>query len=126
MERFTLKRIDELASINQGAVKLAGDALGVASFGLQVLDLPGGFAGYPEHDHAHDRQEEVYVVLDGSAEFELDGERVQAPAGALLRVDPAAKRKLVPGESGVQVLAIGSTLDGAYERPQAFRLPTGA
>ncbi len=126
MDGFTLKRIDELASINHGAVKLAGDELGVESFGLQVLDLPGGFADYPEHDHAHDRQEEVYVVLEGSVELQVDGERVQAEAGTLVRVDPEAKRKLVPGSQGTRVLAIGCAPGGAYERPEAFRLAARA
>jgi mannose-6-phosphate isomerase-like protein (cupin superfamily) len=120
MNGFTLRRIDELASINHGAVKLAGDGLGVRTFGLQVLDLPAGFADYPEHDHAHDGQEEVYVVLAGSAELTVDGERVEAGAGSLVRVEPDSKRRLVPGPQGVRVLAIGCT-SGDYERPEAFR-----
>jgi uncharacterized cupin superfamily protein len=124
MNGYTLRRIDDLASINHGAVKLAGDDLGVQSFGLQVLDFPGGFADYPEHDHAHDRQEEVYVVLAGSAEFEISGERARADAGTMLRVDADARRTLVPGPDGVRLLAIGCSPDGAYERPAAFR--TGA
>ena len=126
MNGFTLKQIDELSSINNGAVKLAGDELGVQAFGLQVLDLPAGFADYPEHDHAHDRQEEVYVVLAGAAQLVVDGEQIHAEAGSLVRVDPAAKRKLVPGPEGVRVLAIGCVSGGDYERPDVFRVPTKA
>ena len=122
MNMFTLKRIDELASIHHGAVKLAADELGVRSFGLQVLDFPAGFADYPEHDHSDDGQEEVYVVLDGSAEFKVAGVRASAEAGSMLRVDPDAKRKLVPGPHGVRILAIGCTPGGSYERPDDFRL----
>jgi mannose-6-phosphate isomerase-like protein (cupin superfamily) len=124
MTTFTLQQIDELPAINHGAVKLAGDALGVETFGLQVLDLPAGFADYPEHDHAHDRQEEVYVVLAGSAAVDVAGERIEARAGSMVRVDPAAKRKLVPGADGVRVLAIGCGPGGGYERPAAFRVAT--
>jgi mannose-6-phosphate isomerase-like protein (cupin superfamily) len=126
MDGYTLRRIDELDSINHGAVKLAGDGIGVESFGLQVLDLPGGFADYPEHDHVEDRQEEVYVVLEGSAEFEIDGERVAASAGTLVRVAPESRRKLFPGHDGARVLAIGCVPSGAYERPEAFRVGSGA
>jgi mannose-6-phosphate isomerase-like protein (cupin superfamily) len=126
MNGFTLKQIDELNSINYGAVKLAGDELGVQAFGLQVLDLPAGFADYPEHDHAHDRQEEVYVVLTGAAQLVVDGEQIHADAGSLVRVDPAAKRKLVPGPDGVRVLAIGCVPGGDYERPDVFRVPAKA
>ena len=121
MTPYTMKRIDELASINRGAVKLAGDGLGVQTFGLQVLDLPPRFADFPEHDHAHDRQEEVYVVLAGSATVEVAGESARAEAGTMLRIHPDAKRKLVPGPDGVRVLAIGCAPDGAYVRPEAFR-----
>jgi mannose-6-phosphate isomerase-like protein (cupin superfamily) len=125
MEMFKVTRIDELPSINHGAVKLAGDELGVESFGLQVLDLPAGFADYPEHDHAQDGQEEVYVVLAGTAELSLGGERVSAEAGTIVRVASAARRKLVPGPDGVRVLAIGCA-PGGYERPEAFRVETRA
>jgi mannose-6-phosphate isomerase-like protein (cupin superfamily) len=118
---YTLKRIDELESIHHGAVKLAGDDLGVESFGLQVLDFPPGFADYPEHDHAADGQEEVYLVLDGSAEFDVAGERVPAAAGAMLRVGPESRRKLVAGPRGVRILAVGCAPNG-YERPDAFRV----
>jgi mannose-6-phosphate isomerase-like protein (cupin superfamily) len=126
MNGFMLKRIDELSSINHGAVKLAGDELGVQTFGLQVLDLPAGFADYPEHDHAQDGQEEVYVVLDGSAELTVDGERIEAASGSLVRVEAQSRRKLVPGPQGVRVLAIGCLPGGEYERPQAFRVAAGA
>jgi len=122
MDGFTLRRIDELSSISHGAVKLAGDELGVQAFGLQVLDLPPGFTDYPEHDHTGDRQEEVYVVLSGSAEFTIAGEQIEADAGSLVRVEPAAKRKLVPGPHGVRILAIGCAPGGGYERPDAFRV----
>lgn len=126
MEGFTHKRIDELAAIHHGAVKLAADDLGVQSFGLQVLDFPAGFADYPAHDHADDGQEEVYVVLAGSAEFEVDGERASTDAGSMLRVGPELKRTLVPGPQGVRILAIGCTPGGGYVRPDDFRVAVQA
>src|ERR1700758_944136 len=91
---YTMKTIDELESIHHGSVKLAGAELGIRSFGMQVLDFPAGFSDYPEHDHAADGQEEVYVVLDGSADFLVDGEEVTISPGQLLKVDAASKRKL--------------------------------
>lgn len=122
MSGFTIKRIDDLTGILHGAVKLAGDELGVESFGLQVLDLPPGFRDYPAHDHAEDGQEEVYVVLAGSAEFTLAEERKAVDAGTLLRVEPSVRRGLVPGPDGVRILAIGRVLEGGYERPDDFRV----
>lgn len=118
---YTIKTIDELESIHDGAVKLAGAELGIRSFGMQVLDFPAGFSDYPEHDHAEDGQEEVYVVLGGQADFVVDGEEMTVASGQILKVDAMSKRKLYPGDDGVRVLAIGCTPGGVYERPGAFR-----
>ena len=126
MNGFTMKQIEELPSINHGAVKLAGDELGVRSFGMQVLDFPGGFTDYHEHDHSEDGQEEVYVLLRGSAEFEIDRERVAVGAGALVRIPPTAMRKVLPGPDGVRILAIGCAGDRPYQRPEDFRLEVRA
>lgn len=121
MNAYTHRAIDALPAIHGGHVKLAGADLGIAAFGLQVLDLPAGFTGYPEHDHAADGQEEVYVVLGGDAEFEVDGVRVPVGEGEILRVSPEARRMLRPGDDGVRVLAIGCAPGGVYSRPDHFR-----
>ena len=123
---YTAKTIDEMAALHGGAVKLAGAELGVESFGIQVLDFPAGFDHYPEHDHAQDGQEEVYVVLRGSAEFEIDGERVAIDPGRILRVGPGSRGKLLPGTQDVRILALGCTPGKLYERPQDFRLADGS
>ena len=89
---YTMRRIDELESIHHGTVKLAGAERGIRSFGMQVLDFPGGFSDYPEHDHAEDGQEEVYVVLRGQADFVIDGEDVTISQGEMIKVDAASRR----------------------------------
>ena len=91
MSGYSVKSIDSMGSIHHGIVKLAGAELGVESFGVQVFDFPAGFAGYPEHDHSHDGQEELYVVLRGSAEYEVDGERVSVDPGQMLLVRAGCK-----------------------------------
>jgi uncharacterized cupin superfamily protein len=123
MAAFRVKAIDSMESINDGIVKLAGAELGVESFGIQVFDFPPGFADYPEHDHAEEGQEEVYLVLRGSAEFVIGGERVAISPGDMVRIAADTKRKLEPGPDGVRILAIGSTPDGRYERPEGLQLP---
>ena len=119
---YSVKDIDELASIHEGIVKLAGAGLGVESFGLQVLDLPPRFEHYPEHDHADDGQEEVYVVLRGSADCEVGGEHLSLSPGRMLRVASGTKRRFETGAEGVRILAIGCIRGGSYERPDDFRL----
>jgi mannose-6-phosphate isomerase-like protein (cupin superfamily) len=119
---YSIKAIDEMASTFHGAVKLAGAELGIRAFGMQVLDLPAGFSDYPEHDHAEDGQEEVYVVLAGDARFVINGEDVPAVAGEALRVDPATRRTMRPGPHGVRVLALGCAPGEPYERADDFKL----
>lgn len=127
---YTVKRIDDMEGIFHGSFKRAGAELGVESFGLQVFDLPAGAEHYPEHDHAEDGQEEVYVVLDGSGEFEIDGERVPIDRERIVRIAAGTKRKLLPGAEGIRVLALGGIPGKLYERPEPFELgapdPTAA
>jgi mannose-6-phosphate isomerase-like protein (cupin superfamily) len=122
MSEYVVKSIDEMHAIHHGIVKLAGAELGVESFGIQVLDFPAGFVDYPEHDHSHDGQEEVYLALRGSAEFEIDGERVSINPGRMVRIGAGTKRRLEPGPDGVRILAIGCSPGRTYERPEDFRL----
>ncbi|HKO27023.1 MAG TPA: cupin domain-containing protein [Solirubrobacteraceae bacterium] len=126
MSDYTVKSIEELESIHHGAVKLAGAELGIRSFGMQVLDFPAGFSEYPAHDHADDGQEEVYVLLRGSAEFQIDDERLTVGPGELVRIAPPATRKLVAGPDGARILAVGCAGDRPYERPEHFRLEVRA
>ena len=117
MAGYELRSIDEMATANEGIVKLAGAELGVESFGIQVPD-------YPEHDHAEEGMEEVYVVLGGSAEFEVEGERVPIEPGRILRIAAESRRKLLPGPDGVRILAIGAAPGQSYERPEGLELPS--
>ena len=126
MSNYTVKSIDEFEAIHHGAVKLAGASWTSGPFGLQVLDLPAGFSDYPEHDHAEDGQEEVYVLLRGSAEFRIDGERAAVGAGQIVRIAPAATRNLMPGPDGARILAIGCAAGRPYVRPEHFRLEVRA
>jgi len=108
MDGFSLRRIDELPAISRGVVKLAGDDLGVRAFGLQVLDLPGGFADYPEHDHADDGQEEVYVVVRGSGRVKLDDDVHDIREWDVVRVDPTTMRNFEAGPDGLELIAFGT------------------
>jgi quercetin dioxygenase-like cupin family protein len=122
MGDYTCKRIDDMEAIYYGSFKRAGAELGIESFGLQIFDMPPGADQYPEHDHSQDGQEEVYVILRGSADFEVDGERVHVDPDSVIRVPAGIKRKVFPGPDGVRVLALGGVPGSVYERPDAFKL----
>jgi mannose-6-phosphate isomerase-like protein (cupin superfamily) len=122
MPDYAVKKIDDMEAIYLGAFKRARAELGISSFGLQVMDMPPGTDRYPEHDHSEDGQEEVYLALRGSAEIEIEGERLPLDAETMVRVNPGTKRKIWPGEGGVRVLAIGGVPGKSYEAPEITEL----
>jgi|SRR4051794_13436323 mannose-6-phosphate isomerase-like protein (cupin superfamily) len=122
MADYSAKRIDDMEAIYGGGFKRARAELGVESFGMQVIDMPPGFENYPEHDHSDGAQEEVYVVLRGSAEIDVEGERIPIDTDTLIRVGPGTKRKIYPGAEGVRVLALGGTKGKAYEAGEFTKL----
>lgn len=113
MADVTVKTLDELDSY-QGQFLYAGKGLGVTAWGMNVEKLPPGWADYPEHDHAEDGQEEVYVVLEGSATLHADDETWELAPGTLARVGPEQTRRIVPGDEGATILALGGTPGKAY------------
>ena len=62
--------------------------LGIRAFGINAY-MPGEDGTLiSEHDESGSGQEELYIVLDGKATFEIDGETVDAPAGTFVFVRP--------------------------------------
>ena len=86
--------------------------LGIQAFGANVFTPNDEGLVINEHDEAGSRQEELYVVLDGEATFEIDGETVDAPAGTFLYVAAEARRKATGTGT---VLVLGATPGEAYQ-----------
>ena len=98
-----------------GNWSLVRRTLGVASFGMNIVDIPPG-EGIPEHDETSRDQEEVFLVLSGSAILVIDGERHPAPAGTLARLDPEPTRTVVnEGDEVASVLIVSAPRTSGYE-----------
>ena len=123
----TVAKLDELEPAPLIAPGAADDGrkrfdvrrtLGITSFGTQAYRAPSGVDVIREHDETllgEAGQEELYLVLNGSATFEIDGESVDAPAGTLVLVHPTAKRKAVASADDTTILVVGGTPGKAYE-----------
>ena len=67
--------------------------LGIHAFGINAYTPGEDGTLISEHDEAGSGQEELYIVLDGMAIFEIDGEAFDAPPGTLVFVGPESRRK---------------------------------
>ncbi len=122
MPDYTISKIDDMEAAFSGSFKRARAQLGVEAFGMQVIDMPPKAHQYPEHDHAESGQEEVFVVLRGGGEIEIDGERKAIDPETMVRVGPEAKRKIWPGDEGIRLLALGGCPGHAYKAPDITKL----
>jgi len=86
--------------------------LGIHSFGVKAFTPSDDGTLINEHDEAGSGQEELYMLLDGTATFEIDGEEFEAPPGTLVYVAPEARRKAT-GDG--KILALGGTPGEVYQ-----------
>src|SRR5258705_10421767 len=114
MADATAVRISDVEGAYGGALKRVRAALGVTSFGMQIIDLPPNSGdAYPRH--AHDDQEEVFLALRGSGEIVTGDETHQLDAETVVRVGPGVSRQIRSGPDGIRVLALGGMLDATYQ-----------
>jgi len=79
--------------------------LGLSSFGLNLLRLR---PGQGSRIHRHSRQEEAYLVLEGTLTLQVEDGRRELAKGDLARVAPDVRRQLSNRTSEpLHVLAIG-------------------
>jgi quercetin dioxygenase-like cupin family protein len=126
MADYTAKHLDEMEAAFGGGFVKARAELGVTSFGMQVIRMPADYTEYPEHDHAGDGQEEVYIGLDGSGWIEIEGARVELAKDVFVRVGAGTKRKVHAGPAGIQMLVIGGCPGKPYEIASVTELGTAA
>ena len=120
MSNYKVTRLDEIEPLDDGRVPMwpVRHYLGITAFGVN------GFTGREvgdrlinEHDESgeNDRHEELYVVVEGHARFEIGDETVDAPQGTLVFVPPDVKRTAFAEEAGTSLLAVGAAAGQAYE-----------
>ena len=117
MTDYAIARLDDIDEITDGRCpwRPVRFHLGIASFGVNAWT--GKAAGdriINEHDE-EDEDEELYLVQQGHATFELDGERVDAPAGTFVFARPGVKRTAFAEEPGTTLLALGGTPGEPYQ-----------
>ena len=74
--------------------------------GLSHFRIAPGFR--TPFGHVHHEQEEVYVILSGSARVKLDDEVVELGTWDAVRIPPGVWRGLEGGPEGAELLALGA------------------
>jgi quercetin dioxygenase-like cupin family protein len=118
-EGYTIKSVDEFEEMegSGGATwRLARKTLGAESFGFNVVDIaPGG--QIPEHDHAGDNQEELFIILEGRATIVAGDNEHEAPAGTYCRYAPEVSRTIRnDSDAKVRALLVGVPVDSGYQQ----------
>jgi mannose-6-phosphate isomerase-like protein (cupin superfamily) len=80
--------------------------LGLEQSGLSYYKMAPDFR--LPFGHRHGKQEEVYVVLSGSARFRLEDETVELRVLDALRVPGSVTRGMEAGPGGAEILAFGA------------------
>jgi quercetin dioxygenase-like cupin family protein len=86
--------------------RYARKALGLQNSGITHFSLSPGFRVPFGHHHAE--QEEIYVVVAGSARLKLGDEIVDLGTWDAVRVAPELTRGMEGGPDGAEILAFGA------------------
>jgi mannose-6-phosphate isomerase-like protein (cupin superfamily) len=124
MSGYSVVHVDDIPAQDDGRALMrpVRHHLGITGFGVNAWTAPNaGDRLIPEHQEANEnedeteRDEELYLVVQGRAVFELDGERHDAPAGTFVFVRPRVNRTAFAEEPGTVVVAVGGTPGKPYD-----------
>jgi quercetin dioxygenase-like cupin family protein len=93
-----------------GAWKPLRAKLGIEAFGVNAfVGSEAGARVIEDHTEEGSGHQELYVVLGGSARFQLNDEEIEVKSGSLVFVsDPAVRRTAFALEPNTSVLAVGA------------------
>jgi mannose-6-phosphate isomerase-like protein (cupin superfamily) len=86
--------------------RFARRAIEGETLGLTLMKLEPGFR--IPFGHKHEDQEEVYVIVRGSARIKVEDEIVEAREWDAIRFDKDTMRNVEAGPDGVEYLAFGA------------------
>ena len=111
-----LKAVDDAAG-ERGVpglqARFARSALGLERSGITLFDVEPDFK--VPWGHRHESQEEVYLVLHGSATVVFEDETAELGEWDAVRIPPQVARSFRAGPDGAQVLAFGAGPKGDAE-----------
>jgi mannose-6-phosphate isomerase-like protein (cupin superfamily) len=95
---------------NNMELRMARVPLEMQNAGISLLKLGPGWRA--SHGHTHNKQEETYVCVAGSARMNVDGEIVEMTPYVAVRVSPQGMRSYEAGPEGATLIAVGAPNTG--------------
>jgi tetratricopeptide (TPR) repeat protein len=91
--------------------------LGITAFGVTAWTAhAAGDRVINEHDEGDPTaDQELFLVLRGHATFEIDGDRIDAPAGTFVFAPPRTKRTASAKQDGTTIILVEGTPGQGYE-----------
>jgi tetratricopeptide (TPR) repeat protein len=125
MTDFALARLTEIEEIEgRCPFRPVRHHFGITSFGASAWTArAAGDRLINEHEESEPESgEELYFVVSGHADFELDGQTYEAPAGTFVHVLPGVKRTAFGREAGTTLLAVGAGPSGEAYAPSGWEV----
>ena len=120
---FAVAQLDDIPPVAENDLlpadwKPVRHHLGIEAFGMNAyVATEDGQRVVEEHDEGDNGHQEVYFVVSGHADFEVGGERIDAPAGTFVFLaDPDLRRGAIARTGGTTVLAVGGWPDRPFQR----------
>jgi tetratricopeptide (TPR) repeat protein len=118
MAGYAIAHLDEIDEFSDAGAhyRPVRHHLGISAFGATVWTArTAGDVLINEHDGDDPTaDQELFLVLQGHAVFEVDGDRVDAPTGTLVFAPPGTRRRASAVEGDTTLLAIEGTPGEAY------------
>jgi hypothetical protein len=119
MAGYAVAHLDEIDEFADGRChyRPIRHHLGITAFGVTAWTArAAGDLVINEHDEGDPTaDQEMFLVLQGHAVFELAGDRVDAPAGTLVFAPPRMKRTAYAEEAGTTIIAVEGSPGKAYD-----------
>lgn len=85
-------QLANLNALHEEGRRTLHEQLALTGTEISINQLPAGVS--VPFVHAHQRNEEVYIVLEGKGKIFIDGDELDITAGDVFRIDPAGARCL--------------------------------
>jgi mannose-6-phosphate isomerase-like protein (cupin superfamily) len=95
---------------NEMELRMAKDPLECANAGVSYLKLGPGYRA--PFGHTHKQQEEIYVLITGSARMKVGDDVIDLKPFTAVRVAPDTPRSYEGGSDGAELIAIGAPRTG--------------